>query len=102
MSAVDDEYTLRSAIERYEDLDNSFGGSREHNLLSVMHWPLFNSVQTHRFSDCCWHTVLYEYMLDVCRGECMSFTLVLNWPICKAVCQRMGVSTGACGGQGDW
>ncbi|DBA73301.1 hypothetical protein WJX77_003916 [Trebouxia sp. C0004] len=30
---VDDEFTLRSAIERYEDIDISFGGSREHNLL---------------------------------------------------------------------
>ena len=35
MFAVDDEFTLRSAIERYEDIDISFGGSREHNLLIV-------------------------------------------------------------------
>ena len=34
-TAVDDEFTLRSAIERYEDIDNSFGGTREHNLLIV-------------------------------------------------------------------
>lgn len=37
VSAVDDEFTLRSAIERYEDIDISFGGSREHNLLIVSH-----------------------------------------------------------------
>ena len=35
MCAVDDEFTLRSAIERYEDIDNAFGGTREHTLLIV-------------------------------------------------------------------
>lgn len=33
--AVDDEFALKAAIDRYEDIDNSFGGSREHKLLLV-------------------------------------------------------------------
>ena len=35
--AVDDEYAMRTALERYDDIDVSFRGSREANLLTV--WP---------------------------------------------------------------
>ena len=33
--AVDDEYALRTALERYDDIDVSFRGSREATLLTV-------------------------------------------------------------------
>ena len=35
LSAVDDEYALRTALERYDDIDVSFRGSREATLLTV-------------------------------------------------------------------
>ncbi len=75
MFAVDDEFTLRSAIERYEDIDISFGGSREHNLLivcltapsaavcCVLGLPLVShACLINQMNNLVWHDLLHWHM----------------------------------------
>lgn len=44
MAAVDDEHTLRTALERYDDIDVSYRGSREATFLMVWLWNVVENM----------------------------------------------------------
>ena len=90
MAAVDDEYTLRTALERYDDIDPSWRGCREATLLEVrlrsVVWNM-TSCSCGMAAECClehdWRQAQRIYVYSLV-GDILVFKLSPAQSCCEA------------------